>query len=306
MKLDEFLQPDGFLVLDKPQGVSSQQAVATLKRLYRWRKAGHTGTLDPLATGVLPIAYGEATKVIGFLDESRKVYTALGKLGQSSTTYDAEGVCEATKDFRHVTAERLQATLRQFLGEISQVPPPFSAIKIQGKPAYQRARQGETLALQPRTVVFTEIELLRFEPPFFELKATCSRGTYIRSLIHDIGAMLECGAYVTQLRRLVTGPFTIERAVDLGALKANPEAANRARMTIEQSLKEVAKVPLLKEEIKLIACGNVPHRIARELEEKAILGRHLALTQDEAILALMSRDGALGWRLERVLNRILD
>ena len=210
---------DGFFVINKPSGVTSHDVVSRVRRILATRKVGHTGTLDPFATGVLPIAVNDGTKAIPFLDEGVKQYEALLCLGVVTDTLDMTGTIMRRSDFSSVGRERFEAVLIRFTGRISQIPPMFSAIKQGGQPLYRLARQGIEVERQPRQVEIFSLEILSFEPPFVGLRVTCSRGTYIRSLADDIGAELGCGASLQELRRTVSGPFHLSAAITLEALQ---------------------------------------------------------------------------------------
>ncbi|MDX9951269.1 MAG: tRNA pseudouridine(55) synthase TruB [Methylophilaceae bacterium] len=211
---------DGVLLLDKPLGYSSNQALQQVKRLYQAAKAGHTGSLDPLATGLLPICLGEATKFSHFLLDADKRYRALVQLGSTTATGDVEGEVLSRSDVR-VTADQLQIALQRFVGDIEQVPPMYSALKHQGKALYEYARDGVDIARAARAVTIFSIELISFdqEAQRGEIDVTCSKGTYIRTLAEDIGHALGCGAHLAGLRRLSTAHFRLEDACTLEQLE---------------------------------------------------------------------------------------
>jgi tRNA pseudouridine55 synthase len=202
----------GFLIVDKPSGVTSFSMVALVRRLTGVRRVGHAGTLDPLASGVLPVAVGYATRFIEYLDDAPKTYEATLRLGAATTTYDAEGEVTATGDASGVTEEAFRDVLRRFVGEVRQTPPRYSAIKLAGKPLYRYAREGLEVDAEPRTVRIDRIELRRFEPRLAEISVVCGKGTYIRSLAHDAGEALGCHAHLAALRRTSSGGFGIELA----------------------------------------------------------------------------------------------
>ena len=214
---------DGVLLLDKPSGITSQTAVARVKNLYNAAKAGHTGTLDPMATGLLPIAFGEATKFTSALLDAAKGYLATVRLGMTTTTGDLEGEVTAANPV-DVDRARVEAVLERFRGPIEQTPPMYSALKHQGKPLYAYARKGEESARAPRTVTITALELEAFESPDLRIHVKCSKGTYIRVLAEDIGAALGCGACLAALRRTEVDRFTVSNAIGLDALAALTEA----------------------------------------------------------------------------------
>jgi tRNA pseudouridine55 synthase len=208
---------DGVLLLDKPLGLSSNDALIRAKRLYLAKKAGHTGTLDPLATGLLPLCFGEATKFSQDLLEADKTYEATMRLGIRTTTGDAEGEAIDTRD---VTCDEaaVRAALPTFLGEIIQVPPMYSALKRDGKPLYEYARAGQTVEREGRQVTIHALELLACALPDVTFRVTCSKGTYVRTLAEDIGEALGCGAHLVALRRTGVGALTLANSVTLDAL----------------------------------------------------------------------------------------
>lgn len=222
----------GIFLLNKPAGLSSNQALQIVKRLYAARKAGHTGSLDPLATGLLPICLGEATKFAGFLLDADKAYTTTLRLGVRTDTGDAEGRVTATAPV-HVTREQLDAALAHLRGEILQTPPMYSALKHRGQTLYTLARQGLEVERTPRRVTIHQLTLVQHEDAHVVLNVRCSKGTYIRVLAEDIGHRLGCGAHVRTLHRTATGPFTSAAMMTLEALRA---AAERDFAKIEELL----------------------------------------------------------------------
>jgi tRNA pseudouridine55 synthase len=209
----------GILLFDKPAGISSNDALQKVKRLFNAQKAGHTGSLDLLATGLLPLCFGEATKFSSFLLNATKRYQTIFKLGIVTETGDAEGAVLETKNFEPFTQAAIQKVLQGFVGLIEQVPPMHSALKHQGQRLYKLAHQGITVERQARPVTIHEIRLLRYEGDQLEVYVSCSKGTYIRTLAEDIGNKLGCGAHVEALRRVGVGPFDIQDALDLPALQ---------------------------------------------------------------------------------------
>jgi tRNA pseudouridine55 synthase len=214
---------DGILVLDKPAGVSSNRALQIVKRLYGAAKAGHTGSLDPLATGVLPLCFGEATKFSQFLLDADKAYESTFVLGVATATGDAEGEVLETLDAAAVTAADVAAALVAFRGEIEQVPSMYSALKHQGQPLYKLARRGQEVERKARRVVIRQLELRAFRGgalPEVDVYLECSKGTYVRSIAEDLGRMLACGAHVAKLRRTRAGAFGIGDCVTIATLEA--------------------------------------------------------------------------------------
>ncbi|NNJ90476.1 MAG: tRNA pseudouridine(55) synthase TruB [Gammaproteobacteria bacterium] len=200
----------GILLLDKPRGISSNKALQQVKNLYKAQKAGHTGSLDPLATGVLPVCLGEATKVSGFLLDADKKYRVQIKLGEKTTTADAEGEVIATAPIDSISETAISMILPEFIGVQQQLPPMYSALKHNGERLYKLAREGIEVERKPREITIFSLELISVDLPFFELDVHCSKGTYVRTLAEDIGEKLGCGAHVTELRRTAVGIFDAE------------------------------------------------------------------------------------------------
>lgn len=219
----------GILLLDKPAGMTSNAALQTVKRLYNACKAGHTGSLDPLATGVLPLCFGEATKFSQFLLDADKRYLTTIRLGVITDSGDADGEVLEERAVPSLSKEKLQAILANYRGEITQVPSMFSAIKVDGQPLYKLARQGIEVERKSRQVTIHCLELVSWDETSITLDISCSKGTYVRSLAEDIGQDLGCGAHVTVLRRLGAGPFNAEQTITLEELEAmTPEARDQA------------------------------------------------------------------------------
>jgi tRNA pseudouridine55 synthase len=295
---------DGFLILDKPKGITSQTAVYQIRKLLGEKKVGHTGTLDPLATGVLLIALGEATKVISYLEESKKDYLVAGCLGKATTTYDAEGEFSAQGNFDSITPALLLDQLKRFHGEQLQYPPVYSAIKQKGVPLYRLARKNIEVTLNPRKVFFDQIHLQSFNPPHFTLRVVCSRGTYIRSLIHDLGKNLGCFAYVTELRRTQTGSFSIEQAIPFENLISNPDQAEKKLWSIEQSLSHLPSISLLDvNEMEKVRSGVKLDRINNLLKLNKKMGVPTLINYQDQVLALIRAEASGGFSYCRVLNR---
>ena len=209
----------GVFLLDKPQGMSSNDILQKVKRIFQANKAGHTGALDPLATGMLPICLGEATKFSQFLLDADKRYLVTAKLGERTDTSDAEGQIVETRDVNVKTPEILTA-LEQFRGDILQVPTMFSALKHNGKPLYEYARQGITVAREARPITIFELNFIEYNAPYLTLEVHCSKGTYIRTLVDDLGEVLGCGAHVTMLRRTAVADYPTEKILDWNALQS--------------------------------------------------------------------------------------
>ncbi|WP_109058740.1 tRNA pseudouridine(55) synthase TruB [Aggregatibacter aphrophilus] len=209
----------GVFLLDKPQGMSSNDIMQKVKRIFQANKAGHTGALDPLATGMLPICLGDATKFSQFLLDADKRYLVTAKLGERTDTSDAEGQIVETREVKVKMPEILTA-LEQFRGDILQVPTMFSALKHNGKPLYEYARQGITVEREARPITIFELNFIEYNAPYLTLEVHCSKGTYIRTLVDDLGEALGCGAHVTMLRRTAVADYPTEKMLDWNALQS--------------------------------------------------------------------------------------
>ncbi|HCG7219759.1 tRNA pseudouridine(55) synthase TruB [Vibrio parahaemolyticus] len=226
---------NGVILLDKPTGISSNDALQKVKRIYFAEKAGHTGALDPLATGMLPICLGEATKFSQFLLDSDKRYRVIAKLGERTNTSDSDGEVVETRSV-NVDLEKLEACIDKFRGESDQVPSMFSALKYQGKPLYEFARKGIEVPRESRKITVYEIVLHRFEGDEVEMEVHCSKGTYIRTIVDDLGEMLGCGAHVTMLRRTAVAKYPYEKMVTLEQLNELLEQAHREEIAPRELL----------------------------------------------------------------------
>jgi tRNA pseudouridine55 synthase len=217
----------GILLLDKPAGITSNGALQRVKRLFNAKKAGHTGSLDPIATGMLPICFGEATKFSQFLLESNKTYYVTAKLGVKTTTGDSEGTVVEEQVVENVTAQHIESAMQQFLGAIDQIPPMFSAIKMNGKPLYELARQGIEIERKSRTITIFSLQLEKFADNHFTFHVHCSKGTYVRTLVEDIARVLGYGAHVVELRRTTVTPYDNALMYTLPALEAILQSAGQ-------------------------------------------------------------------------------
>ena len=236
----------GVFLLDKPQGMSSNDIMQKVKRIFQANKAGHTGALDPLATGMLPICLGEATKFSQFLLDADKCYLVTAKLGERTDTSDAEGQIVESREVKVKTPEILTA-LEQFRGDILQVPTMFSALKHNGKPLYEYARQGITVEREARPITIFELNFIEYNAPYLTLEVHCSKGTYIRTLVDDLGEALGCGAHVTMLRRTAVADYPTEKMLDWHALQslAEPQDLSLLDALLLPMDTAVAKLPAL-------------------------------------------------------------
>jgi len=247
---------DGVLLFDKPLELSSNDALQKVRRLFQAEKAGHTGTLDPLATGLLPICFGEATKFSNALLDADKTYRALLRLGQTTTTGDAEGDILSESPVQS-TPDEVDAALAKFRGAIKQLPPMYSALKHQGKPLYEYIRKGETIERELRDVVIHELTLHRFSDNEIDLSVRCSKGTYVRTLAEDIGAALGCGAHLIGLRRTAIAHFDLNNGYTLPQLADMDESARAACvLPLESLMPEMPKLQLDEVLIKRLAQGQ--------------------------------------------------
>ena len=260
---------DGILILDKPSGISSMDAVRKVKAVSGIKRVGHGGTLDPMATGVIPILLGRATRIMEYMLDSSKEYVGEICLGVSTDTYDADGLVTYRSDPSGVTRQQVEDVLRCFLGSIEQTPPMFSALKRQGKRLYELARQGIEVRREPRAMTVHSIRLMDWRPPSITVQIECSRGFYVRSLAHDIGEKLGCGAHLQSLTRLRTGRLSIEDAVSID--------------TARRSFQEGWWRELLISPDGVL--GDLRALVVNELERNDILhGRRIHLAQEDCVL----------------------
>ena len=248
---------DGVFLLDKPQGMSSNDIMQKVKRVFQANKAGHTGALDPLATGMLPICLGEATKFSQFLLDADKRYVVTAKLGERTDTSDAEGQVVETRPVNVETSQILTA-LEQFRGDILQVPTMFSALKHNGKPLYEYARAGITVEREARPITIFEINFIEYQAPSLTLEVHCSKGTYIRTLVDDLGEVLGCGAHVTVLRRTAVADYPTEKMMTWDALQALAEQGDLDQhlLPIDTAVSKFPALKLNAEQSKGIGFGQ--------------------------------------------------
>ena len=248
---------NGFLVVDKPAGMTSHDVVNAVRRIAEMRRVGHTGTLDPLATGVLVLALGAATRLVQFIDNSDKTYRATLRLGETTTTYDADG---EIVERRPVTVDRaaVEAALPDFCGAIEQVPPMYSAIKVKGQKLYKLARQGKEIERAPRPVMIYRLDVLDWALPDVTIEVACSAGTYVRSLAHDLGQTLGCGAHLSALTRTAAGAFRLEDAYTLEALRVLAQAGRLAEalLPLTTALTALPVLTLTPEQVRAVRFGQ--------------------------------------------------
>jgi tRNA pseudouridine55 synthase len=257
----------GVLVVDKPIGLTSHDVVQIIRRGTGIRRAGHTGTLDPRASGVLVVLVGPAVRLSEYVSASDKRYQATIRLGSTTDTYDAEGVVISKTQVDHVDEDEFDNILQTFTGEIEQVPPPYSAVKVKGRKAYEMARKGEQVEIEPRKIQVYSLEILEWAPPEVVIDAYCSSGTYVRSLANDLGSALGTGAYLIGLRRTKSGRFTLREAVPLRKLKESFDAGDWYKYLIPaaDALGDWPMVELDVDQVDLVRHG---HRIPAEPDSK--------------------------------------
>lgn len=281
---------NGILVFDKPAGITSHDVVANVRRTLKLKKVGHTGTLDPFATGVLPVALGEATKIIPYLDESIKEYRAVMQLGVTTDTQDYTGKVLQHKDTEHITSGLIQEAIRSFTGTISQVPPMFSAVKLGGVPLYKRARLGEEVERAPRQIVIHSFSLDDVTLPLVTFTVRCSRGTYVRTLAHDLGEMLGCGAHLVELRRTRSGIFAIESALPLDTLQQKFANGSLSDYLISplRALSHLPMLTLTEEGARKVGFGRAPSTGDSETypTEGILGGQTVCLVRNDKLLAI--------------------
>ena len=247
---------DGVFLLDKPLGFSSNQALKKIQWLFNAKKAGHTGTLDPMATGLLPICLGEATKFSHRLLNAHKSYIATIQLGITTSTGDQEGEVISEKEVV-LNEAQLKDTLKKFIGDTTQIPPMYSALKFEGKPLYEYAREGIEIERKSRQIKIFDIKLINIEKSIITIEVLCSKGTYIRTLAEDIGQTMGCGAYLKALERTQTGNFQLSEALSIEALEAMPMASReKALMPIDVLLEELSSIKLNMAELDAIKKGQ--------------------------------------------------
>lgn len=292
---------NGFVVIDKPSGVTSFSMVSLVRRLTGVKRVGHAGTLDPLASGVLPVAIGQAARFIEYMDDAPKRYEADVLFGVSTDTYDSEGQVTAERDATGITRDALEQALRALIGEIQQVPPVYSAIKVAGKPLYRYAREGNAaeVALAPRRVRIESIGVLAFGAGVATLDVTCGKGTYIRSLAHDLGERLGCGAHLTALRRTSSGGFTLRDARTPDALRelATSDRLDEALLAPDRAVERRPAAILGEESIAAIRQGR---DIAFDAWEAAPIVRAYSLDGDFA--GVLAPIGGGVWHPAKVLS----
>ena len=294
---------DGILNLDKPRGKTSFEVVALVRRLSGERRVGHAGTLDPEATGVLPVLLGQGTRLIEFLAEGTKVYKAEIELGIATDTYDATGKVTQRCDVSSLTREQVETAVSSFSGFIDQIPPMYSAIKHKGIPLYRWARAGVELPRKARRVEFSRLEIINWQLPLLTLEVECSKGTYIRSLAHDLGQKLGCGAHLRNLVRLKSGPFHISDAVSISNLEDAFRQGHWSEIVHPMDV-AVLHLPMMTvdEDSERAIINGRPLTLATENDVSKRLCR--AYSRDGRFIAILRYDGERGyWKPEKVFEK---
>ena len=297
----------GVLNVNKPAGPTSFDIVRLVRKGTGAKKAGHAGTLDPIASGVLLVLLGQAVRVSEYLMDLPKTYRAAVRLGFATDTYDAEGTPVGDRRRVEVTRGQVEHALEAFVGEIEQTPPAYSAVKVQGQPAYRLARKGAAVALAARGARIYAIRLLKFEPPDVEMEVECGKGTYIRSLAHDLGQALGCGGHLAALERTRVGPFSVDSAVSPPELERGFAKGDWREMVLplDCGLTELPAITLHIEDEK-----DIRHGQAVRIDEDRLTGAavedgrlHRAYAEDGGLVAVVAYEGATGlWRPRKVFD----
>lgn len=289
---------NGVLNIFKPKGMSSFDAVRVVKKVAGTGKVGHTGTLDPEATGVLPICIGRATKIINYIMDSEKVYEVTLKLGIRTTTYDLEGEVLEERDPSHLTEEEILNSINSFKGEYSQIPPMYSALKQNGVRLYELARKGIEVERKGRLINIHNLEDIKINNPYISMKVTCSKGTYIRSLCYDIGEKLGVFATMTQLNRAKTSVFSQEKSININEL--TKENINDYILSMEEALEKYDKIVVNKKYVKLLVNGV---RVAdgRFTKDKVINNKLYRVYDDENNFIGLGERNDAGFKIEKLL-----
>ncbi|HBR17547.1 MAG: tRNA pseudouridine(55) synthase TruB [Deltaproteobacteria bacterium RIFCSPLOWO2_12_FULL_43_16] len=301
----------GVLVVDKPAGPTSHDVVMMVKKRLRARKVGHIGTLDPFATGVLPLCINDATRLARFLEDGKKEYIATIKLGEETDTYDKEGRVVAREDTTSINREDIISVLMSFKGRIQQVPPIFSAIKVNGTPLYRLARQGVIVERKPKEVEIYDIEIKDIEAPFVSIRIVCSKGTYIRSLAFDAGRRLGCGAHLISLRRTKNGHFSLEQSISIDKLEGVKEDFLKENIiSIERLFANIPDIEVDKNLAERIIHGVWP-KLSQFDSKKDFLSsiecnEMVRFTLNGRIIALARHKGNNEFKLEKVFQEQLQ
>ena len=297
------MQLDGLLIVDKPEGMTSLEVVKQIKRRFHVKKAGNIGTLDPFASGVLPVVINEGTKLVPFLEEEPKEYEAVMKLGEETTTDDLTGEVTLRAALENVTPELIHAVFQNYLGKIRQIPPMFSALKLNGRPLYRLARKGIEVERKEREVEIFKLQIEEIDLPKVRFYVSCSKGTYIRSLGKDIGREIGCGAHLLSLKRIRSGPFVLEGAIQWERLKnfSKGEELNPWMISLKEALPKLPEVIGDERLVKNIRFGK--KMVVRDLSSYSLpafeKGQWLKMTSPEGGLVAILRSEMKGSDMER-------
>jgi tRNA pseudouridine55 synthase len=293
----------GILNINKPPGVTSFHVVSRVRRLTGIRKIGHAGTLDPMASGVLPICIGRATRMVEYLLDQPKTYRGRIRFGVATDTYDSEGQVTAERDASALEGQAVEWTLGRFAGDIDQVPPMYSALKRDGRPLYEYAREGKRIDLPPRPVRVYSIELIDFEAPYAEIAVECGRGFYVRSLAHDLGEALGCGAHLAELTRTRSGPFSLEEATPLNALEAetSPGSWEQNLFATDRAVERLPAM-ILGEANSFETRHGRPISFTSEAEPEVSRRVIRAYSDAGDFLALLEQASGSSWRARKVFD----
>ena len=292
---------DGIISVDKPRGITSMDVVRRVKRASGLKRVGHGGTLDPIATGVIPICIGQATRVMEYIVDGSKEYRGVVELGVATDTYDSEGEVTQTADSSHLTRDDVAAALESFRGQIDQVPPMYSALKKDGKRLYELARLGIEVERDPRPVKVYDVELTEWSPPLATVRVHCGRRFYMRSLAHDLGQALECGGHLKSLVRLRSGPFRLQESVSLEELFADGTWTSHLH-SADVVLGEFRAIIAGRRNQDLIQNGR-PISVGMIDPPSESNERCRAYTTDGRFIAIMRFDGPMGqWKPEKVFQ----
>ncbi len=297
-------QLDGVLILHKPGGPTSTDCLNRIKRTLGQKKIGHAGTLDPMATGVLVVLLGQATKLANYLSEDRKTYRGTVILGRQTDTYDVEGKTIAEAPWEHIAPEAVRAEILGWLGTMSQEVPPVSAAKHQGKPLYALHRAGKEVPVKVKDVTIFDVQILSMDLPSITFRVTCSAGTYIRSLAHSLGKRLGCGAVLSELEREASHPFTLAQAYDLETVLESADRLSELVLPLAQALPHWPKLALKSEQERLVRNGAwlpvslFPEYPAQEGDRALLLSPSM---EPLALAEAQPKGGALSWAILRGL-----
>ncbi|MDI6808978.1 MAG: tRNA pseudouridine(55) synthase TruB [Candidatus Eisenbacteria bacterium] len=295
--------PAWVMLVDKPEGMTSYGVVAHAKKVFKARRVGHTGTLDPFATGLLILCFGKATKIAGFLVELEKEYVAGVRLGQKTDTDDLTGKVMEEKKVGTISKDEILAVLKKFVGRTEQLPPSVSALKYQGERHYALVRKGIEAKRTPREVVMREIELLDFAPPDLTLKVVCSRGTYVRALARDIGEALGVGGHLFSLRRTRMGEFQVDQAIKFSEIGEEPhESQAKSRLTMDEALSFLDAISIREESVGRFLHGVPPLKDEVLSQPNEWSGLKRVLGEDGRLLGIANLSTAGEVKLVRVLS----